>query len=115
MNDMNTKSSAIFTPSGCLTGDALMLLISGSLKGKDLINAQNHIIECPLCADAAEGLEMWLTKTKTGQADLSISVYETHSENAEFPDESVTLAIHLKDCPIQLLPWPLVQTSLGIT
>jgi TonB family protein len=96
MNDMNTKSSAIFTPSGCLTGDALMLLISGSLKGKDLINAQNHIIECPLCADAAEGLEMWLTETKTGQADLSISVYETHSENAELEGKRLSSSPHTK-------------------
>jgi len=64
MNDTNTKSSAIFTPSGCLTGDALMLFVSGSLKGIEFTKAEQHIANCPLCTDAADGLRMWLKETK---------------------------------------------------
>jgi len=67
MNDKSNKSSALFTPSGCLTGDALMLFVSGSLKGASLLKAQKHISECPLCADAADGLRMWLKETESGE------------------------------------------------
>jgi len=60
MNEKNKKSPALFTPSGCLTGDALMLFVSGTLKGIEREKVQQHISECPLCTDAAEGLKMWL-------------------------------------------------------
>ncbi len=64
MNDKRKESSALFMPSGCLTGDALMLFVSGSLKGASLTKAQKHIAGCPLCADAADGLRMWLNGNK---------------------------------------------------
>ena len=69
MNDTNNKSSAIFTPSGCLTADALLLFVSGALKGIELTKANQHIAECPLCADAADGLRLWLKENKPEQSD----------------------------------------------
>ena len=60
MNSNSKNSLVLFTPSGCLAGEALMQFVSETLKGADLISAQQHISECPLCADAAEGLSMWL-------------------------------------------------------
>lgn len=68
MNDMIKKSSAMFMPSGCLTADALMLFVAGSLKGADLVNTEQHVAECPLCADAADGLRMWLRDNKAGES-----------------------------------------------
>ena len=69
MNDMSKKPPVLFTPSGCLTGDALMLFVNGSLKGVELTNAEQHMAVCPLCADAADGLRMWLKENKsTGAA-----------------------------------------------
>lgn len=49
-------------PSGCLTGVALLNFASGLLESKDHSLAQQHIADCPLCADAVEGLRMWLNK-----------------------------------------------------
>jgi len=69
MNDTNNKSSAIFTPSGCLTADALLLFVSGALKGIELTKANQHIAECPLCADAADGLRLWLKENKPEKSD----------------------------------------------
>ena len=63
MNNNSKKSLVLFTPSGCLTCDALMQFVSETLKGAALISAQQHISECPLCADAAEGLSKWLKET----------------------------------------------------
>lgn len=65
MNDRNKKSSALFTPSGCLSGDALMLFVSGSLKSAEFAKARKHIAECPLCSDAVEGLRMWLKENES--------------------------------------------------
>jgi len=65
MNDKNIKSSALFTPSGCLTTDALTLFVSGRLKGTELANAQQHISECAFCTDAADGLKMWLNENSS--------------------------------------------------
>ena len=86
MNDRNNKSSAIFTPSGCLTGDALMLLVSGSLSGNDFSMAQQHIADCPLCADAADGLRMWLKENTNGQQMAADPVNKSQSESAELSD-----------------------------
>ena len=69
MNDTNNKSSVIFTPSGCLTADALLLFVSGALKGIELTKANQHIAECPLCTDAADGLRLWLKENKPEQSD----------------------------------------------
>jgi TonB family protein len=60
MNDNISKSPVFFTPSGCLTADALMLFVSDTLKDSELVKVQQHISECPLCSDAAEGLRLWL-------------------------------------------------------
>ena len=60
MNDNIKRSPDLFTPSGCLTGDALMSFEFGSLRGLELKKAEQHIAECPLCAEAAEGLRIWL-------------------------------------------------------
>ncbi len=62
MNDRKKKSSALFMPSGCLTGDALMNLVSDALLGEELIMAQRHVEGCPLCSDSVDGLRMWLKK-----------------------------------------------------
>ncbi|MFA5971881.1 MAG: energy transducer TonB [Lentimicrobiaceae bacterium] len=73
MNDRNKKLSVFFMPSGCLTGDALMLFVSGSLKGAAFTKAQKHIAECPLCADAAEGLRMWLKENKPDESPAGLT------------------------------------------
>jgi TonB family protein len=73
MNDKSKKSSALFTLSGCLTGDALMLFVSGALKGTALTKAQKHIAECPLCTDAVEGLRMWLKENKPSETQNELT------------------------------------------
>jgi len=68
MNEINNKPPVLFTLSGCLTGEALMCFVSGSLEGKELVQAEQHIADCPLCADAADGLRMWLKENpSTGE------------------------------------------------
>jgi periplasmic protein TonB len=91
MNDRNKKSSAIFTPSGCLTGDALMLLVSGSLSGNDFSMAQQHISDCPLCADAADGLRMWLNENNDGQPLPSASADKSPSGPEEITVDQTLL------------------------
>lgn len=65
MNNGNTHLVSLFTPSGCLTGDALFQFVSGMLKDAEVAKANQHIAECPLCADAADGLRMWLNKNSS--------------------------------------------------
>ena len=60
MNNINKKPPTLFMHSGCLTAETLDLFVSGSMKGTDLSMAEQHIAICPLCADAAEGLRLWL-------------------------------------------------------
>lgn len=91
MNDRNNKSSAIFTPSGCLTGDALMLLVSGSLSGNDFSMAQQHIADCPLCADAADGLRMWLNENNDGQQLSNAPADKSHSGPEEIAVDQTLL------------------------
>lgn len=91
MNDISNKSPALFTPSGCLTGDSLMLYISGSLSGKDLETAKQHIAECPLCADAAEGLIMWLKENS-----LQSQSIPSPAEN-QFNNRTALLNKHIKE------------------
>lgn len=83
MNNNSKKSLVLFTLSGCLTTEALMQFVSGKLKASDLIKAQKHISECPLCADASDGLRMWLKENSlqnssvpelTGNQDNEASV-----------------------------------------
>ena len=83
MNDQGKKLSDLFTPSGCLTGDALMLYVSGSLTGAGSIKAEQHLAGCPLCADAAEGLRMWLKENKSTTSTTSAISEEPFSETSE--------------------------------
>jgi TonB family protein len=94
MNDTNKKSSAMFTPSGCLTGEALMLYVSGSLEDNELQNAQQHVTDCPLCADAADGLRMWLKENKPVQPDTAFSTPLIESETSVASDKHVHAPSH---------------------
>lgn len=67
MNNNTIKPPVLFTPSGCLTGEALILFVSESLNGAELATAEQHIAECALCADAADGLRLWLRENNTGE------------------------------------------------
>ena len=69
MSELRNQSSALFTLSGCLTSEALTLLVTGSLTGPYQQKALNHIQSCPLCADAADGLRMWLQDSAIQQPE----------------------------------------------
>lgn len=84
----------MFTPSGCLTGDALMLFVSGSMEDSELKKAQQHINECPLCADAADGLRMWLKENKPDQPETAISTPFILSETSVASDKHVHIPSH---------------------
>ena len=76
MNNMNKKPPTLFTPSGCLTAETLDLFVSSSIKGSDLELVEQHISVCPLCADAAEGLGLWLKENRST------------NENSEIPNSA---------------------------
>jgi TonB family protein len=95
---MNNKAPILYTPSGCLTSKALLLFVYGSLKGLELTQAQQHIAECGLCADAAEGLRMWMNENKSVDAIPSELMGNTDTDifelagNQPDPDKNRTPA-----------------------
>lgn len=107
MNDKNLKLSTLFTSSGCLTGDALALFVSESLKGTEHTTAEKHIAECTLCADAADGLRMWLRENNT---DESLEKFHTRTDqiNDRLKKSLQTHAIHEATQSKRLLYKPVV-------
>lgn len=85
MNSKSKKSLAIFTLSGCLTTEALMQFVSGKLNDSDLIKAQKHISECPLCADATDGLRMWLKENSVQNSSNPESTWNQGNETPIVP------------------------------
>lgn len=67
MNNSFIHQDSLFTVSGCLTGDALTQFVKGTLRGESLTMVQQHLDDCSLCADAAEGLRIWLNDTTKQQ------------------------------------------------
>jgi TolA-binding protein len=55
MNNQTDKNR-IFTPSGCLNQDTILLYISGKAIPDDVRRIELHLSDCPLCSDAVEGL-----------------------------------------------------------
>jgi len=94
MNDKLIQPSSLFTSSGCLTGDALMLFVNGSLKGAEFIKAEQHIAECPLCADAADGLRMWLKENNSNQDTATVLPENVDSETPEISDNESPVKVH---------------------
>lgn len=72
MSNRTNQPSALFTNSGCLTGDALTLFVSGSLPAAEHREALKHLGECPLCTDAIEGLRLWLNNNDSENIDTSV-------------------------------------------
>jgi TonB family protein len=60
-----------------------MLFVSGSLKGVEFTTAKQHIAACPLCADAADGLRMWLKENNPPEVTVPELVEEPVSEVSE--------------------------------
>lgn len=87
MNDTTGKSSSIFTPSGCLGEDALMRVVNGTMSGKQLELANKHIQNCPFCADAAEGLRLWMAENK--QQETLQSNTKPDTGNGEYSGKMV--------------------------
>jgi TonB family protein len=52
------KYQGLFTPSGCLTKEALDKYIDSSLSPDELHIVEEHISKCDLCADAVEGMKL---------------------------------------------------------
>ena len=50
------SNTALFTKSGCLSQEAILKYIEGSLNKKDQHIVEMHTIDCQLCSDAIEGL-----------------------------------------------------------
>jgi len=96
MNDANNKSSALFTPSGCLTGDSLMSFVSGTLQVGDFELAKQHIAGCPLCADSVDGLKMWLRENKPGQNMGPDFTGKQDSVSSEIPGLKPSEGVHPK-------------------
>ncbi len=94
MNDKRKESSALFMPSGCLTGDALMLFVTGELTGAALAKAQKHIADCALCTDAAEGLRLWLKSNKPVESSAQGILSALNSEDAGLTDEQPFAETH---------------------
>jgi len=46
----------LFTPSGCLSRDALLAYVSGKCTADDTRRIEQHLADCPLCSDAVEGI-----------------------------------------------------------
>lgn len=91
---MNKKSLAKYTPSGCLNSEALMLFVSGSLKGSDYEIAQKHISECPLCADAADGLVLWLKENKDDHLTNDAPTNVSNSETSDYSNRKSSSSGH---------------------
>jgi TonB family protein len=54
----------LFTPSGCLTLDALKKYQSKKISAEELKLAEDHIDDCEFCSDAIDGIELLSDKTK---------------------------------------------------
>jgi TonB family protein len=68
MSSQNYRHPELFTPSGCLTGEALSALTAGTLTESELKAASDHLLTCPLCADAAEGMTLWMDQVADNSA-----------------------------------------------
>jgi TonB family protein len=112
MNDINNKSSALFTPSGCLTGDTLSLFVSGKLEDMELTLAQQHIAECPLCSDAAEGLMLWLKKNESDNAPAADETETRHKKTTEISDKHPFVKVHSHNSSVAALNEFHVRTDI---
>jgi len=55
--NINKNTYHLFSPSGCLSSEAMKRIINSNLEKENLELAQNHINECELCSDAIEGIK----------------------------------------------------------
>ncbi|MCH7657376.1 MAG: TonB family protein [Bacteroidetes bacterium] len=52
------QGNNLFLHSGCLTQEAIRFYNNSTLTGEELMEVRQHMEECPLCSDAAEGLKL---------------------------------------------------------
>jgi tetratricopeptide (TPR) repeat protein len=57
----------IFQPHECLTEEAIKKYAKDQLSGTERFRAENHLLDCPLCADAAEGYSLMDADAKKRQ------------------------------------------------
>lgn len=76
-HDLNPKR--IFSASGCLTEDALMLYTQHHLSAAQQLEIEEHLSHCDLCSDSLEGYTLWMEKhalkqpLKAGYETLKVS------------------------------------------
>ncbi len=54
----HNPGGSVFSPSGCLTEDALFLCRVNRLPAREQHLAERHLLECELCRDAMEGISL---------------------------------------------------------
>jgi TonB family protein len=74
MNNKDQSDNNFFTPSGCLTAEALERQARGLLHDEQV---DAHLASCELCSDSLEGVKMWLSQELINTPLFSLTHHET--------------------------------------
>lgn len=86
------KKISLFTVSGCMTQETIGFYNKNTLTGEELMEVRQHMQECALCSDAAEGLKLvpGLKEQKESVRDIRKGLFRRLEERSE------SSRIHLK-------------------
>ena len=65
---MENKFHKIFVQSECISEEAMLAYIKGTLSSKEKYTVEKHLLHCDFCADAMEGLQ--LVNDETGISEI---------------------------------------------
>ncbi len=85
-----------FKPRACLSLIELKHYVSGTISDDQILDIENHLLDCPLCSDAIEGLEPILVSNEDISHDLS-------SMKKQLEQKEDNLNVPLIRSPIQLM------------
>lgn len=85
--------SHLFQPSTCLGSEELKAYVKGNLPPEGRRRVENHLLDCPLCSDAVDGMEnTGLTSLETLE---SFSVFQKKITSSEGAKIRQLLPVHL--------------------
>jgi len=87
----NNQTYNLFTPSGCMTIDALKKHLNSDLTNDEVLQVKEHLESCEMCRDAVEGLELLSDKSKLEEIVAEINDNLQKNLNEKTASKTITL------------------------
>lgn len=94
MSESNFNLEQIFSPTRCISAELLLKYANDELRGEEAHTVERHLVDCPFCEDALEGITMVGTKDFSDLLNEVNATISQHSQTEREGENGKVIEFH---------------------